>query len=338
MAHEITRTDNVLLHRTGAWHGLGIKVEDAPTPREGLKLAGLEWGVRQYPLLARINNEQVVVDTHQLNVRMDTGEILGVVSSSYQPVQNADMADFCEALGLVDGSTVRCETIGSIRGGKRVWFLLKGEAFDVANGDQMFPYVCVSNGHDGGATFRVTPTTVRVVCSNTLHAVIPKADTGELYGSAISIRHTVNVMERIEEAKKALAQYTVAIEATRKLANDLADKPVDTAKMQAFFYQLYQEDFKEIPDNPQTKWEQRRRDKAVDAYSSFCRRFDDERSIAGASWWNAANAYSGLVQHDRKTRGSDDVNRVEKRVHDNLFGLNQDRTLKALALACQMAG
>lgn len=42
MSHEITSTDNVVLHRTSAWHGLGTVVADAPTPREALTLAGLE--------------------------------------------------------------------------------------------------------------------------------------------------------------------------------------------------------------------------------------------------------------------------------------------------------
>ena len=52
MAHEITQHDNVVLHRTPAWHGLGIVVKDAPTPIEALKIAGLDWNVEQWPLSA----------------------------------------------------------------------------------------------------------------------------------------------------------------------------------------------------------------------------------------------------------------------------------------------
>jgi len=79
--------------------------------------------------------------------------------------------------------------------------------------------------------------------------------------------------------------------------------------------------------------EERRRNKAMSAYNSFTRRFDDERNIAGASAWNMLNAYTGLVQHDQKTRGADDDQRVERRVESNLFGLNQARTQAAFQRA-----
>ena len=99
MGHEITNTDNVLLHKTRAWHGLGTVVASAPTPREGLKLAGIDWGVEQYPLVAKLpDGTEVEVDTHVINYRSDTNTPLGVVSSGYQPIQNGEMADFSEAL------------------------------------------------------------------------------------------------------------------------------------------------------------------------------------------------------------------------------------------------
>ena len=50
MAHEITEYDNVVLHRTPAWHGLGVVVHEAPTPMEALKIAGLDWNIEQWPM------------------------------------------------------------------------------------------------------------------------------------------------------------------------------------------------------------------------------------------------------------------------------------------------
>ena len=47
MAHEITSTDGLVLHKEEAWHGLGTIVEDAPTPQEALQIAGLDWTVKQ---------------------------------------------------------------------------------------------------------------------------------------------------------------------------------------------------------------------------------------------------------------------------------------------------
>lgn len=335
MAHEIQSNDRVVLHKEPAWHGLGILVEDAPTPREAAKMV-FPWTVIQKHMIYRgIDERQQIVEDHLLNMRSDDGSQLGVVSDGYKVVQPNDMADFAEA--LLDQGQVKIETAGSIRGGKRIWFLLKGEPFNVALGDQIFPYVLLSNGYDGMTTFRVTPTTVRAVCSNTLHMSIPNQDTGELGTSTISIRHTVNVMDRIREAKVALAGYGKALEKTKELINVLTGKEVTKEEVQKFFLECYTQDFGDIPENPKDGFELHRREKAMSAFNSFSRRFDDEKSVSGTTAWCMANAYSGLIQHSLKSRGQNDVNRIERRIESNLFGLNQDRTQAAIQRAFQMA-
>lgn len=333
MGHEICSTDNVVMHKTGAWHGMGVVVEDAPTPREALRIAGIESGTVGLKLKAYDDEgNEYLIDSHVANYRVDDKRLLGIVSASYQIVQNIEVAEFCEALQITD-KKVKIETAGTIRNGKRMWMLCKGESFDVANGDQMFPYLLVSNGHDGGAPFRVTPTTVRAVCSNTLHMVIPRHDTGELLSSAFVMRHGSKIMDRMEEAKEALKNYATAQQQMREVANRLAAKLVDENDMQKFFWEAYQTEFGEIPTNPQNKREENKKNKAMSALGSFTRRFDDEKLIAGASAWNMFNAFSGMVQHDLKAKGKDDPDRIVKRVESNLFGLNQKRTQAALRLA-----
>lgn len=326
MAHEIQKNDKLVLVGEAAWHGLGQIVPDHMTPTEAAQMV-FPWTCEQRPLTFTFNGQQTILDTHCINVRSDDGSPLGVVSSNYQTFQPQDMADFAEA--LLDQGTARIETAGSIRGGKRIWFLMKGEEFAVANGDAIFPYLLLSNGYDGLTTLRVTPTTVRAVCSNTLHMSIPRVDRGELCQSAISIRHTVNLMDRIQEAKTALKIYGKALDATKELMNGLAAKPVNSETVQKFFLESYTADFGAIPENPKDGYEKRRVERATSAWNSFSKRFDDERNIAGASVWNMMNAYSGLVQHDQKARGRDDIDRVEKRVESNMFGLNQTRTQAA---------
>lgn len=334
MAHEIQRNDNLVLVQKPAWHGLGLVVPDHLTPTEAVKMV-FPWTVDQAPIFRFWRGERLTVDGHMLNVRSDDGSQLGIVSDMYRVFQPQDMADFADA--LVDEGGVRVETAGSIRGGKRIWLLLKGEEFSVANGDQIFPYMLLSNGYDGLTTLRGTPTTVRAVCSNTLHATIPNYDTGALGNAAFVIRHTVNLMDRVEAAKAALKGYAVAIEETKKFFNTLAGKPVTSDEVKEFFLACYTSDFGEIPENPKDGFQERRREKAMSAFNSFSKRFDDERAIAGATAWNMLNAYSGLVQHDRKARGKDDADRIEKRVDQNLFGLNQERTQAAAARAFRVA-
>lgn len=345
MAHEITKTDNVLLHTNKAWHGLGQVVDQDLTPRQALTACGLEWGVQQEPIYRYVTGDDgerklVEIDSHQVNVRADNEAMLGLVSKGYHPIQNVDLADFSEQLADID-KDVTVETCGSIQGGKKVWFLCRSHSFSIgpAGNDEIVPYLCVSNGHDGGASLRVTPTSVRVVCSNTLHMVIPRMDDSSrsFSESGIALRHTKNVMERIDEVKQALQRFNATQEYTRDVAQDLAKKHIRTQNLEQFFAECWQRDFQPIPTNPQDKKEERRKRKAADAFNTFTQRFDDEIEVSGASWWTAMNAYTGMLQHDMKSRGSDDQARVENRVYSNLFGLNAKRSLQALETAFEMA-
>lgn len=340
MAHEITTSDNVVLVRERAWHNLGIVIPDAIRPTEALPLIGAEWGVQQWPLYASDGEKRIALEGQFLNVRDDTFEPLGIVTEHYQVFTNRQVADFCEALVEVDSQTkVRIETAGTIRGGKKVWFLLRGDEFEINSGDGMVPYVLVSNGHDGKTSLRVTPTTVRVVCSNTLHMVIPQDDSSNVCGSAaISIGHFGDLMGKVEEAKRALNQFDFALHSTRDRITHLAKQQVTRDKLIEFFVTNYERDFLVGDPDELSAKQMRRMDRMKDAQSSFMRRFDDEHSLAGSTWWNAFNAYSGLVQHDLKARGKDDEKRVESRINSNLFGLNAARTSAALQLALQIAG
>ena len=121
MAHGITETDGLVLHKTRAWHGLGTVVEEAPTPNDALKIAGLDWEVEQTANVRGYSRgTPVESDKWVLNVRNDTNEVLGCVTSNYTPIQNSDVAEFCERLSM--DTVVKVESAGSLFGGKRLWF------------------------------------------------------------------------------------------------------------------------------------------------------------------------------------------------------------------------
>jgi hypothetical protein len=62
-------------------------------------------------------------------------------------------------------------------------------------------------------------------------------------------------------------------------------------------------------------------------------RFDREEQIAGATAWNAFNAYTGWLQNDRSIRVADADAREDRRVGLNLFGKNAERTSAAFQRA-----
>lgn len=332
MAHEITSTDHVALYRKAAWHGLGTIVEQAPTPQEALKIARLDWDVEQWPISATNGEVRVALADHFANIRSDTRDCLGVVGKGYSPIQNRELADFAAALAE-QGDAVKVETAGSIRGGAKVWFLLRGESFSVRGGDEVAPYILVSNGHDGGTALRCTPTTIRVVCSNTLHAVIPQNGRGRLKAAGYVARHSGSMSAKIEEAKAALRLYGHAIAETRGVIDQLAARDVDSEIVRRFFLESYARDFGAIPDVAVTKTERSARDRALRAYSAYDRRFQKEESQFGASLWLAVNAYTGWLQHDRTIRIKDASARREQRLGLTLFGDDAERSTAALQAA-----
>jgi phage/plasmid-like protein (TIGR03299 family) len=329
MGHGITSTDNAMFRKQRAWHGLGYLVEGDLGPRAALSLIGAEWGVEQLPLIAiGKDGTQRDVSSHRLNVRADNGEVLGLVTSGYQVVSNVDLADFAEQLSTIDQRVV-VESAATLFGGKQLFFLLRGESFFLPGDDETRQYCLVSNGHDGQTCLRVTPTNIRVVCANTWRMVLGEAGGREDFSSAGYVaRHCGSMQEKLEEARRAIDLFRRGAKTTEEIARALSGREVMSDKeLGEFFAAQYSRDFGAIPKNPADKAEQRQRDKAVDAYRSFSRRWDDERRKFGSnSLWIAANAYTGLIQHDRKARGKDDAARVERRIDSNLFGLSADRT------------
>ena len=347
MAHEITTTDNVVLTGTPAWHGLGVVVENAPTPAEALKIAGLDWSVEQWPLYAtngqgQAATKRLVVEKSVANVRTDTETILGLVGTNYQPIQNADLADFCHLLAQ-QGDEVKVETAGSIRGGAKVWFLLRGDSFSVRArsgkaDDELRPFICVSNGHDGNTALRCTPTTVRVVCSNTLHAVIPSYDPDRArmsrpVAASFVACHTGDVRKKVEQARAALGLYRDALTHQRDLIDRLVGRDWSSETVGRFLVQCYASTVEPIPGNPTNEQEAKAAAKARDAVRSMLARFDLEAQQFGPTAWVAVNAFTGWDQHDRRVNFRDPARAHEQRVASSLFGDKSAAALAAFAIA-----
>jgi phage/plasmid-like protein (TIGR03299 family) len=210
MAHELSITKDgqaeAFFALTPAWHGLGTVVDDAPTSADAIRLAHLEWQVEQRPIYTDTAQQtlgggpdKAKVAGWVANVRRDTGDVLGVVSDRYMPVQNAEAFGFCDGL-LADG-IIRYESAGAMRGGKVVWLLARmpERTDEVAEGDTLHRFILFTNTHDGSRAALVLPTSVRVVCMNTLRLAL-----GRGRGTALKIRHTGEIGDKLEAARQAV--------------------------------------------------------------------------------------------------------------------------------------
>ena len=178
--------------REEPWHGLGTRVEEAPTSEKALWLAGLDWQVSQEAIYTA---QGKLVEGYKANVRSTDHQVLGVVTDRYKIVQNQEAFAFTDELL---GEGVRYETAGSLQGGRKVWLLARLPREFIISGERISPYLVFSNTHDGSGAVRVAVTPVRVVCNNTLNLALHTAKR------SWSMIHTGNIQGKIQEAKDTL--------------------------------------------------------------------------------------------------------------------------------------
>ena len=178
--------------REKPWHGLGVKVADAPCSADALAASGLDWEVAQQGICTA---DGLFVPGFKANVRDRDKKVLGIVSDRYKVVQNSEAFAFTDKLL---GEGVRYETAGSLNGGRKVWVLARMPREYIMLGDRVSPYMVFSNTHDGSGAIRVAMTPVRVVCNNTLNLALATA------ARSWSAMHTAGVQDKIKEAEETL--------------------------------------------------------------------------------------------------------------------------------------
>lgn len=179
------------------WHFLGTQVDHLATAAEALEAAHLDWAVDKRQVFYKNAEGLFVPSEHYVVARADTDEALGVVTDSYQPLQNKDAFSFVDALTAT--GEAKYETAGALFGGKKVWVLARIPGnVKVAEGDEIEKYILLANTHDGTAALRCYITPVRVVCNNTLRLAAKHAE------SDVRIIHTGNLEGKIDEARRIL--------------------------------------------------------------------------------------------------------------------------------------
>ncbi|MGN0263859.1 MAG: DUF932 domain-containing protein [Oliverpabstia sp.] len=178
--------------RETPWHGLGTRVKEAPSSKDALIYAGLDWKVIQEPVYTE---SQELIEGYKANVRDSDRRVLGVVTDRYKVIQNEEAFAFTDALL---GEGVRYETAGSLQGGKKVWMLARMPHEYIITGERISPYLLFSNTHDGSGAIKVALTPIRVVCNNTLNLALSTAKR------SWSMIHTGDIQGKLQEAKDTL--------------------------------------------------------------------------------------------------------------------------------------
>lgn len=184
--------ETIFYVRENPWHGLGTKVNEAPSSREALITAGLNWNVLQEPIYTETEE---LIEGYKANVRDSDRKVLGVVTDRYKVIQNQEAFAFTDDLL---GEGVRYETAGSLQGGKRVWLLAHMPHEYIISGERISPYLVFTNTHDGSGAIKAALTPIRVVCQNTLNLALSTAKR------SWSMIHTGNIKGKLQEARDTL--------------------------------------------------------------------------------------------------------------------------------------
>ena len=273
--------ESMMYTRTVPWHGLGTKVDEAPTSADALRLAGLDWTVDQKNIQlcggAKIQN-------FKANVRSSDGQVLGIVSDRYKIVQNNEAFEFTDS---IIGGDVRYETAGSLNGGKKIWLLAKLPETEIA-GDKTEPYMCFSNTHDGSGAIRVCMTPVRVVCSNTLNLALDNARR------SWSVRHTGDLQSKMHEARICLQMANAYMGELAKEADRLANTTVTRAQLDQILDELF-------PIDESSSQREKENVKKLKDEFMVCYFAPDILKFRGTAW-GAVNAMSDMISHNAPRR------------------------------------
>ncbi len=212
MSAEVETMASVVLT---PWHGLGRILKVAPkTVEEGLEAGGLDWSVARVPVVAEYKGKTLNTG-HFSIVRESDEKVLGVVGSDYHPVQNAKAFSFFDP--FIEQGLCTIETVGSLKGGRRVWMLARvnGTSADVVKGDEVNAYFLVSNSHDGSTRVRLGFTATRVVCNNTLTIAHNES-------ALLRVSHTKNAEIALDAIQEIVdfqkRNFTATVEKMRELA------------------------------------------------------------------------------------------------------------------------
>jgi phage/plasmid-like protein (TIGR03299 family) len=183
------------------WHGEGAIMPEGLAYEEAAKIAGLTWTTHTEKMVTVSghpvpNRLAVVRDGDDLPIGAE--RVLGDVTGRYVTVPPLEVLDFGN--GIVADGLADWRTLGSLRGGKVIWGLMKMRDDWKVLDDIHETYIAITAGYDGGLSICATPTSVRIVCANTHRMVFgERGDT-----AAIRIRHSRSVREKMAEAQKMM--------------------------------------------------------------------------------------------------------------------------------------
>lgn len=312
MAHAV---ETMFYVKETPWHGLGERLESAPTIGEAILAAGLDWSVGLRDLFTAAGEAVPARAT----VRESDGSILGVVGPRYVPLQNSAAFDWFQP--FIDANEVNLHTAGSLHCGAKVWVLaeLNRDRSQIVNGDEVSKFLLLSNSHDGTTAIRVGFTPIRVVCANTLAAAHCSS-----VSKLLRVRHTRNSQSNLEKVREIVNTANAEFEATADQYRVLAGRQINASDLRKYVKVLLGVEGTVDTDLPT---------RTANIVADIIGRMDSPlQTLPGVNgtWWAAYNAYNEYLNYSRGRT-------ADNRMDSLWFGTGAADNRKALDLALTLS-
>lgn len=229
MAHEL---ETGMYVKKEAWHGLGNVLAEIPTTDEAYQKSGLDWEVFKNPLFYRLEgfNRSFPTDKSAI-IRKTDSSVLGYCGKIYEPYQNKDAFDWCAP--LIESGMWTWESAGSLRKGQICWALLKQGETQLIPNDILKDYLMVTWSHDGQKSVQIVPTTIRVVCANTLQMALENSLL------ITKVKHTKTIVVKMEEAKELYGISSAIFKGRNENFKALIDEDWNDTQLEDFAKKLF---------------------------------------------------------------------------------------------------
>ena len=305
------------------WHNLGHKLPAKQPTEVWAQKAGMDWKILETPV--RYMAEQagslgsiMTFDEQKVLYRSDTKAPLSVVSQRYQVVQPKAVLEFYRDLTQVSGFEL--ETAGVLKEGKKFWALAKtGKETSLKGQDVVKGYILLATSCDGTLATTATPTTVRVVCNNTLSIALNGAV------SAVKVPHST-----VFDAQLVKKQLGIAIsqwDAFMYRMKTLTERKVKSHESMNYFLKVMCQS--DGHSDPAAGLMNERALKKVQAMYEGKGRGAELASANGTAW-GLLNAVTEFVDHERRARNQD------YRIDSAWFGAGANLKQRALDHAMQL--
>ena len=282
--------------------------------------AGMDWRILEAPVRYAAeggeSGETQSFPDHKVLYRSDTREALSVVGSRYQVVQPREVLEFYRDLTEVSGFEL--ETAGVFKFGRKFWALARtGKSVTLKRSDVVQGYLLLATSCDGTLATTAAPTTIRVVCENTLNIAVRDAV------GAVKVPHRTSF-----DAQAVKRQLGVAVSQWDNFMyrmKGLSSRQVKSQEAMNYFLKV-------ICQADSTTEGQLANERALKKVQALYdgRGRGAELAAAKGTAWGLLNAVTEYVDHERRARST------EHRLDSAWFGQGALIKARALEYALQM--